>query len=127
MNADSNQNCLKLLGELFTEIINNQRNRQDAQSLQLLREYYVAEIATTKKKWQQEYERERARRKEAEKLAQALSEEVQRFKIEQGKQEMKIEAIKCENRRLYESDKQNQRVIKQLNEAASRHPSQSPV
>jgi hypothetical protein len=76
MNADSNQNCLKLLGELFTEIINNQRNRQDAQSLQLLREYYVAEIATTKKKWQQEYERERARRKEAEKLAQALSEEV---------------------------------------------------
>jgi len=29
-NAESNQNCLKLLGELFTEIINNQRNRQDA-------------------------------------------------------------------------------------------------
>jgi hypothetical protein len=40
---------------------------------------------------------------------------------------MKIEAIKCEYRRLQESDKQNQRVIKQLNEAASRHPSQSPV
>jgi hypothetical protein len=45
----------------------------------------VAEIATTKKKWQQEYERERTRRKEAESLAQALSEEVQRFKVEQGK------------------------------------------
>jgi len=54
------------LNDVFQEIIQAQRTKQDSQALQMIKDFYQLEVSTLMRQWQSEAEKERLRRKEAE-------------------------------------------------------------
>ena len=60
---------------MFTELIHAQRNRQDAESLEMIREYYMEEV----RQGRGEIEREASRRREAERMVERMGEEIRRL------------------------------------------------
>jgi hypothetical protein len=73
---------LKLLNDVFQEIIQAQRTKQDSQALQLIKDFYQLEVSSLVRQWQGEAEKERLRRKEAERGFQQMQEELKRVRAE---------------------------------------------
>ena len=84
---------MKLVNEVFTELIYAQRNRQDAQSLQMIKDFYQQEIGQLGSKWQSELERERARRREAEKMVERMGEEIKRLQGQVDRKEVNFATL----------------------------------
>jgi archaellum component FlaC len=84
---------VKLVNEVFTELIYAQRNRQDAQSLQMIKDFYQQEIGQLGSKWQSELERERARRREAEKMVERMGEEIKRLQGQVDRKEVNFATL----------------------------------
>ena len=57
---------------MFQEIIQAQRTKQDSQALQLIKDFYQLEVSSLVRQWQGEAEKERLRRKEAERGVQQM-------------------------------------------------------
>jgi archaellum component FlaC len=84
---------LKLVNDVFTELIYAQRNRQDAQSLQMIKEFYLQEISSQRGQASAEVERERGRRREVERMVERLGDEVKRLQGLVDKKEVNIASL----------------------------------
>lgn len=67
---------------MFQEIIQAQRTRQDSQALQMIKDFYQLEVTTLVRQWQVEAEKERLRRKEAERGLEQMQDELKRVRAE---------------------------------------------
>ena len=67
---------------MFQEIIQAQRTRQDSQALQMIKDFYQLEVTTLVRQWQGEAEKERLRRKEAERGLAQMQDELKRVRAE---------------------------------------------
>lgn len=96
------------VGDIFNEMIAIQKNQQDSQTLQIIKEFYQRELShlrnhdSNEEKLKEQLQKERQRRIEAESKAAKIFEEMKKQQSQMLRQEEMVQTLKSEFKRLKE-------------------------